>query len=144
MLVDLEKAKGGLREFGSSGSASMKQFGGAVVSETKAATAAFKALDGGFANNSKVATAFITKIAGMGPVLQAAFPVFGALAFAGTITPASKIGGNYTYHIDARGADLGAENRVARAIEAVHDSAVHQGARASAERAHRIPRRTSR
>jgi hypothetical protein len=47
----------------------------------------------------------------------------------------------YTYHIDARGADLGAGNRVARAIEASHNIAVSNGVRANVERSKRIPQR---
>jgi hypothetical protein len=64
---------------------------------------------------------------------------------AGTITPAHKMGGGaYTYHIDARGADLGAANRTARAIEAAHNSAVRNSALAQAERAKRTPKRSGR
>ena len=64
---------------------------------------------------------------------------------AGTITPAHKMGGgSYTYHIDARGADLGAANRTARAIEAAHDAAVRNSARVQAERAKRTPKRSGR
>jgi hypothetical protein len=61
---------------------------------------------------------------------------------AGTITPAHKMGGDYNYHIDARGADLGAANRVARAIEAAHNAAVINSVRAQAERAQRVPKRS--
>jgi hypothetical protein len=62
---------------------------------------------------------------------------------AGSITPASKLGtSGPTYHIDARGADLGAGNRVARAIEAAHHAAVHQSLVANAERKSRTPKRS--
>jgi hypothetical protein len=62
------------------------------------------------------------------------------------ITPLSKLGGgdshtHFNYSIDARGADLGAENRVARAIEFAHNSAVSNGVRANAERSKRTPQR---
>jgi hypothetical protein len=63
---------------------------------------------------------------------------------ASTVTPLSKLrggGDSFTYNVDARGADLGAENRVARAIEYSHNSAVRNAARASAEHARRTPRR---
>jgi hypothetical protein len=64
---------------------------------------------------------------------------------AGTITPAHKIGGgSYTYHIDARGADLGAANRTARAIEAAHNAAVRNSVKAQAERTKRTPQRSGR
>ena len=59
------------------------------------------------------------------------------------ITPLSKMGGGtHTYNIDARGADLGAENRVARAIEYAHNSAVSSSVRANSERAKRTPKRS--
>jgi hypothetical protein len=51
-------------------------------------------------------------------------------------------GGNTTYNIDARGAEIGAEHRINRAIEAAHDSAINQGIRASAEHARRTPQRS--
>jgi hypothetical protein len=62
------------------------------------------------------------------------------------ITPVSKLGGGDTFHysIDARGADLGAENRVMRAIEFAHNSAVSNGVRANAERTKRTPQRSGR
>jgi hypothetical protein len=63
---------------------------------------------------------------------------------AGSITPASKLGGagGPTYHIDARGSDLGAGNRVARAIEAAHHAAVAQSVVAHADRKSRTPQRS--
>jgi hypothetical protein len=60
------------------------------------------------------------------------------------VTPISKLGGETHYHdynIDARGAALGVENRIARAIEFAHNSAVRNASQASAERARRTPRR---
>jgi hypothetical protein len=61
------------------------------------------------------------------------------------ITPLSKLGGgdthtHFNYSIDARGA----ENRVARAIEFAHNSAVSNGVRANAERSKRTPQRSGR
>ena len=60
---------------------------------------------------------------------------------AGTIVPHGAQGGstNIAYHIDARGADLGAQNRIARGIEASHRSAVATAIQATAERAKRVP-----
>jgi hypothetical protein len=63
------------------------------------------------------------------------------------ITPISKLGDgdtHFNYTIDARGADLGAENRVSRAIEFAHNSAVSNGVRANAERMKRTPQRSGR
>ena len=61
---------------------------------------------------------------------------------AGTVTPAHKVGGDYTYHIDARGADLGAANRTARAIEVAHNAAVQNSMKAQQEHAKRTPQRS--
>ena len=71
-------------------------------------------------------------------------PEFFSPRTAGTITPASKIGGSSTTtinHIDARGADLGAANRISRALEATHQSAVATAVRANAQRSWRVPQR---
>lgn len=51
-------------------------------------------------------------------------------------------GSNHYYTIDARGADLGASNRIARAIEAAHSSAIAGGVRANADRTTRTPQRS--
>lgn len=62
---------------------------------------------------------------------------------AGTITPAHKLGGaSVTYNIDARGADLGAHNRIARQIEASHQAAVSNSLYAQHEQQKRTPRRS--
>ena len=73
-VVDLEAAKGKIREFGSAG-----------VGEHKAVSAAMKTLEGNFTNNRRAADAFVGMIPGMGTALKAAFPVVGAIAFAGVI-----------------------------------------------------------
>jgi hypothetical protein len=63
---------------------------------------------------------------------------------AGSITPASKLGmGGPIYHVDARGSDLGAGNRVSRAIEASHHAAVAASVVAHADRKSRTPQRSS-
>ena len=76
-LVDMDKANAKVAQFGAANRS--------VISDTKATTAAIKALEGGFANNTKAATAFIAKILGGGPILQAAFPIFGLAAFGGVL-----------------------------------------------------------
>jgi hypothetical protein len=65
----------------------------------------------------------------------------------GTVTPASKLGGETHYHthnysIDARGADIGVESRVAQAIEEAHNSAIQTSLRAENERHKRTPTRS--
>jgi hypothetical protein len=54
-----------------------------MVSSTMAATAALKEMEGGFPIRS--AARFLSTIEGIGPALQAAFPVLGAIAMAGAI-----------------------------------------------------------
>jgi len=63
---------------------------------------------------------------------------------AGSVTPFSKMGGGVTNHyvIDARGAEVGVEHRIGRAIETAHNSAVATSVRATAERARRTPQRS--
>jgi hypothetical protein len=60
---------------------------------------------------------------------------------AGTITPLNKAmgGQNHYYTIDARGAALGVENRIARSIDMAHSSAIQTAVRATNERAKRVP-----
>jgi hypothetical protein len=79
---------------------------------------------------------------GAGYIVGEAGPEYFRPRTAGTITPNHKLGGSFTYHIDARGAEFGVENRVARAIEAAHNSAVSTGVRANAERSKRTPQRS--
>ncbi len=78
-VVDLEAAKGKIREFGAVG-----------VGEHKAVSAAMKTLEGNFTNNRRAADAFVGMIPGMGTALKAAFPVVGAIAFAGVIGEVGK------------------------------------------------------
>jgi hypothetical protein len=62
-----------------------------------------------------------------------------------TVTPASKMGGDTHYHaykVDARGAEIGVEHRVAQAIAMAHDEAVKNSIRATHERSTRTPKRS--
>jgi len=52
----------------------------ATISEVSAASAAVRTLEGGINGSVRAAERFLTASLGLGPVLQAAFPVFGALA----------------------------------------------------------------
>jgi hypothetical protein len=80
-IQDVEVAKTKLREFGTVG-ASVNT---GMVSGTKATTASIKAMEGQFANNNKAAAAFINTVLGGAPIMQAAFPIVGGLAFAGML-----------------------------------------------------------
>lgn len=64
---------------------------------------------------------------------------------AGSIVPNSQLGGgglSITNHVDARGAELGAGNRIRRALETAHRSAVAMAVRATHERSLRVPARS--
>ena len=66
----------------------------------------------------------------------------------GSVTPNDKLGGNngdihVHNNIDARGADLGASNRIQRSMEMMHNSAVKTAMLAEHERKQRIPKRKS-
>lgn len=69
-------------------------------------------------------------------------PEIRSFSSSGSIVPISGGGGNVSYQIDARGADLGAANRIARVVEASHRSAISTSVQANAERARRTPRMT--
>lgn len=71
-------------------------------------------------------------------------PEFFTPRTSGTITPMSKAnlgGDHYHYQIDARGSQLGVENRIARAIDVAQKSAVSSSVRVNHERSLRTPMR---
>jgi hypothetical protein len=78
-VADMDRAKAKIRDFGASG-----------VSETKAMRAGFKVIEGGMLNNVRAAEQFAEKMLGLGPIVQAAFPIIGAVAFLGIIGEAGK------------------------------------------------------
>src|ERR1700722_4178366 len=78
-VTDLEKAKGKIHEFG-----------GAATSEHKAAAAAGKLLEGQMFNSVRAMDSFLVSTLKLGPIVQAAFPVLGALAFAGVLVESGK------------------------------------------------------
>jgi hypothetical protein len=59
--------------------------GHATVTSQQAASGAIRLLEGDITRNVRAVEKFITTIPGVGKVLQAAFPIVGALAFAGVI-----------------------------------------------------------
>jgi hypothetical protein len=76
--ADMEKAKAKVREFGAHS-----------VTGVQAASGAIRTLEGNVQNNVRAVERFLVTTLHLGPVLQAAFPLVGAIAFAGMIT---KIG----------------------------------------------------
>src|SRR5580693_9779976 len=62
-----------------------KAAGASTVSSVQAASGAIRLLEGDITRNVRAVEKFITTIPGMGTALKAAFPVVGAIAFAGVI-----------------------------------------------------------
>lgn len=77
-LVDMDAANAKLRDFGSGA----QQSGIHLVSSMQASSAAIRLLENPLGNNIRAVERFISLLPGMGKLLQAAFPVVGALAFA--------------------------------------------------------------
>ena len=59
--------------------------GHSTVTQMQASSASIRVLEGGMTGNIRAAERFISTIPGVGKALQAAFPVVGAIAFAGVI-----------------------------------------------------------
>ncbi len=57
----------------------------AAIPEHLAASAAMHTLEGNFVGNTRAADRFLASTLGLGPALQAAFPIFGAVAFGSII-----------------------------------------------------------
>lgn len=55
------------------------------VTDVMAASAAIRGLEGNFGTSVRAGERFLVNVMGMGPILRTAFPVFGALAFAGIL-----------------------------------------------------------
>lgn len=71
-------------------SAKVREFGGHTVSSMQASSAAIRTLEGNFTNNLRAVERFMATTLRMGPVLQAAFPVVGAIAFGGAVFEIGK------------------------------------------------------
>src|SRR4051812_23903037 len=79
--ADMAKAKASVRDFGTEA----KKHSESGISEMRATSAAFKTLEGHITNNFRAADAFAEHMLGLGPILQKAFPLVGAIAFAGML-----------------------------------------------------------
>ena len=86
LVQDLDKAKAKVADFTSQGVRGFQQLGGHSVSSMQATSGALRDLQGNFTNNIRASERFIATTLGLGPVLQAAFPLVGGLAFGGMIT----------------------------------------------------------
>lgn len=81
LFIDLEKANVKLKQFGAEATAA----GHGAASSMQAASGAVRIFEGNITNNVRAVERFLTGTLKLGPVLQAAFPVVGAVAFAGLI-----------------------------------------------------------
>ena len=98
-LIDMNKANAVVTDFGNrarGAAAPLRQLGEAgqhSASQLQGASAAIRVLEGGITNNLRAAERFTANVLGLGPILQAAFPVVGAIAFAGILV---KVGEEFT------------------------------------------------
>jgi hypothetical protein len=61
----------------------VRQFSHGAVSDVQATSAALRVMEGGFTGNLRAAERFLASVVGLGPILKAAFPVVGGIAFLG-------------------------------------------------------------
>jgi hypothetical protein len=80
-FADMEQSKAKIREFGSE----FGRAGAAGVSGIQATSGALRVMEGNLNNNIRAAERFLTNIVGIGPALQAIFPVVGGIAFLGIL-----------------------------------------------------------
>lgn len=101
-LVDMDKANAKIRDFANAsqqGAAGVgnayRDMGSHGVSGVQAVSGALRVLEGGITNNLRAAERFTANILGLGPILQAAFPVIGAIAFAGILVKVGEEVGKF-------------------------------------------------
>src|ERR1700693_4570341 len=90
--ADIGKAKASVASFGTAAKAAGAAHAAAshtTVSGMQASSAAIRVMEGGMTNNLRAVERFVAGTLKLGPVLQAAFPLIGGLAFIGLMT---KIG----------------------------------------------------
>lgn len=91
--ADVDNMKAKIRDFGGEARASgaaMREFGNHTVSNMQASSAAIRTVEGNIQNNVRAVERFLTNVLPLGPALQAAFPVIGAVAFLGLVTELTK------------------------------------------------------
>lgn len=84
-----DKAKASIRSFGQAATAAGAAHAAAshtTVSGMQASSAAIRVMEGGMTNNLRAVERFVAGTLKLGPVLQAAFPLIGGLAFLGLMT----------------------------------------------------------
>lgn len=78
-----------------------------VVPQFAAASGALRELEGNFDHNIRAAERFLSTTLGLGPILQAAFPVVGALAMGGVLVDIGEKLGKFASDAAALGRELG-------------------------------------
>lgn len=106
-IASMDRANAKIRDFGVITGGAHRE----AVSGMQATSATLRVLEGGFNNNLRAAERFASSVLGLGPILQAAFPVVGAIAFIGLLgrmseevsklytamkTSAEKLSGTFT------------------------------------------------
>ena len=79
--ADMGKAKAQIVAVGGAA----KDASGHMISGMQASSAAIRVMEGGITNNLRAVERFVSGTLGLGPAMQAIFPVIGAVAFAGLI-----------------------------------------------------------
>ncbi len=81
-IEGMDRANAKVTQFGTN----MRQAGAHGVSAVQATSGALRVMEGGLNNNLRAAERFAANVLGLGPILQAAFPLIGGLAFIGLLT----------------------------------------------------------
>lgn len=95
-FADMDASAGKVRQFGSQAGSAMREAGGHTVSSMQAASAAVRTFEGNVTHNVRAVERFLTSVLPLGPVLTAAFPLIGAIAFGSLVVSlGSKLGEFY-------------------------------------------------
>jgi hypothetical protein len=91
-VTEMAVAKAQVKDFGADATRSLggvsggfRKLGTSGVSDVQATSAALRVMEGNMTNNLRASERFIANILGLGPVLRAAFPLVGAVAFGGLL-----------------------------------------------------------
>ncbi len=79
--TQMESAKAKLRSLGNEVTSAQHK----LVSGNQAASGVIRVFEGGMTNNLRAVENFLTRTLGLGPIMQAIFPIAGAIAFGGLI-----------------------------------------------------------
>jgi len=93
-ISDMDRAKARVVDFGAAARRMGSDMHGTVTG-VQATSGALRVLEGGITNNLRAAERFTANVLGLGPALQAAFPVVGAIAFAGILVKLGEEANNF-------------------------------------------------